>query len=380
MKKLSFYNRIILGFALIFIIMLCKTFFVIIQLRNINKTMDTLYEHPYKVSNAVKEFNTEILKSYINLRDIRYFDTPQQLDSLKNKVSESEKMIDNQLIIITQRYLGNKIDVDSITGDLSEWKRLTEQTFQIKKTTSVDNLVLFLTKDVRQQVYKIMKHSAAINAFASKRAETFMKNIIAAENKTLNTLYILLIVISIIAFTLSHFLSKSISKPIKEFARKAVSIFSIQTKNKNYSTENEEDLLTFTLKELEYSYQNIEQQNEEIKSSNEQLFEINKNLEEKTKNLKETNQSLEEMVYITSHDLQAPLVSMEGYATELLKDYADKFDEEGYYCLTRLQSNARRMHHLVLSLLDISRLNTKKNQYEKFKLKLIIEKVMMDLT
>jgi PAS domain S-box-containing protein len=96
--------------------------------------------------------------------------------------------------------------------------------------------------------------------------------------------------------------------------------------------------------------------------------------------LKETNESLEEMVYITSHDLQAPLVSMEGYATELLHDYGDKFDEEGKYCLNRLQHNSRRMHQLVLSLLDISRLNTQKRPYERFNLKLIIEKILLDLS
>jgi PAS domain S-box-containing protein len=96
--------------------------------------------------------------------------------------------------------------------------------------------------------------------------------------------------------------------------------------------------------------------------------------------LKETNESLEEMVYITSHDLQAPLVSMEGYATELLHDYGAKFDEEGKYCLHRLQHNSRRMHKLVLSLLDISRLNTQKRPLENFNLKLIIEKILLDLS
>lgn len=96
--------------------------------------------------------------------------------------------------------------------------------------------------------------------------------------------------------------------------------------------------------------------------------------------LKATNKSLEEMVYIASHDLQVPLVSMEGYATELLESYGNKFDEEGKYCLTRLQTNARRMHKLVLSLLDISRLNTKKNPHEKFNLNLILEKIIQDIS
>jgi PAS domain S-box-containing protein len=96
--------------------------------------------------------------------------------------------------------------------------------------------------------------------------------------------------------------------------------------------------------------------------------------------LKEANQSLEEMVYISSHDLQVPLISMEGYASELLKDYKNELDEEGVYCLSRLKQNAQRMHKLVVSLLDISRLNTKKYPFESFHPKKIIDNIAQDLS
>jgi len=94
----------------------------------------------------------------------------------------------------------------------------------------------------------------------------------------------------------------------------------------------------------------------------------------------ETNQSLQDMVYIASHDLQVPLVSMEGYASEVLTSQKDKLDEEGVYCLTRLQSNVVRMHKLVLSLLDISRLNTQINPYQKFSLNTLFKKIIKDIS
>lgn len=86
------------------------------------------------------------------------------------------------------------------------------------------------------------------------------------------------------------------------------------------------------------------------------------------------------MVYVASHDLQVPLVSMEGYASELLENYHNKLDEDGHYCLTRLKSNANRMHKLVLSLLDISRLNTIRKEYQSFNLTHLIEKIISDLS
>ena len=95
--------------------------------------------------------------------------------------------------------------------------------------------------------------------------------------------------------------------------------------------------------------------------------------------LKETNSSLEDLVYVTSHDLQAPLVSLEGYASELLADYEDKLDENGIYCLNRLKNNAERMHKLILNLLDISRLNTQKYPFESFDPGVSIEEISKDL-
>ena len=97
------------------------------------------------------------------------------------------------------------------------------------------------------------------------------------------------------------------------------------------------------------------------------------------KNLQESNKQLEEMVYIASHDLQVPLVSMEGYASELLENYRGKLDDEATYCLTRLQKNSRRMHKLVLSLLDISRLNTVQNYYSDFSMNEVLLKIENDL-
>jgi PAS domain S-box-containing protein len=98
------------------------------------------------------------------------------------------------------------------------------------------------------------------------------------------------------------------------------------------------------------------------------------------KELTETNKDLKELVYIASHDLQVPLVSMEGYTSELLSEHKENLNENSLYCLKRLQSNSQRMHKLVLSLLDLSRLNTHTNPYEEIDTNKLIENILRDLS
>ena len=98
------------------------------------------------------------------------------------------------------------------------------------------------------------------------------------------------------------------------------------------------------------------------------------------KELKQVNEDLEEMVYISSHDLQVPIISIEGFASEILENYKDTLDEDGIFCLKRMKINAERMHKLVLSLLDMSRLNTKKYPYQWFSLNHSINEIYADLS
>lgn len=71
---------------------------------------------------------------------------------------------------------------------------------------------------------------------------------------------------------------------------------------------------------------------------------------------KKINQDLESFSYSVSHDLRAPLRSINGYAQIIIEDYSDKFDDEGKRLLNVIINNAKRMGQLIDDLLEFSRL------------------------
>lgn len=65
---------------------------------------------------------------------------------------------------------------------------------------------------------------------------------------------------------------------------------------------------------------------------------------------------LEQFTYAVSHDLRAPLRSMEGFGGALQRRYTDQLDERGRHYLERIQAGSRRMGELIDDLLMLSRL------------------------
>jgi PAS domain S-box-containing protein len=91
-----------------------------------------------------------------------------------------------------------------------------------------------------------------------------------------------------------------------------------------------------------------------------ELAQYREHLEElvtqRTDELTRVNKELEAFSYSVSHDLRAPLRSIDGFSQILLEDYIDKLDEQGKDYLHRVRNGAQRMAQLIDDMLKLSRL------------------------
>ncbi len=77
-----------------------------------------------------------------------------------------------------------------------------------------------------------------------------------------------------------------------------------------------------------------------------------------------SNKELEAFCYSVSHDLRAPLRSIEGFSKALEEDYAENLDSQGKDYFQRIQRSSRHMSQLIDDLLNLSRITRSDMNYE----------------
>lgn len=101
---------------------------------------------------------------------------------------------------------------------------------------------------------------------------------------------------------------------------------------------------------------------------------------ERTAELQEMNQELESFTYSISHDLRAPLRTMQGFAQALLEDYSDQLDFVGQEYIQYITEAAVQMDTLISDLLAYSRLTRAQIQLQPVDLTNVAEEALKQLS
>ena len=117
----------------------------------------------------------------------------------------------------------------------------------------------------------------------------------------------------------------------------------------------------------------------ERKKAQEKLAEQTVELAKSNADLLEVNKELEAFSYSVSHDLRAPLRSIDGFSHALLEDCSDRLDAIGKDHLSRVRAATQRMGILIDDLLALSRISRSELHLETVNISALTHEILTNL-
>ncbi len=277
MKRLKFQTRINLAFFLLFFTLLFGGY-LLFRMNNLNQNMEEFYNHPYVVSNAARELKSEVssinhwLDHYVNFNTENY-------KLIYNDIKNRDSIGFIELQTINAQYLGTKAELDSLNNSYNDYSRFVNQLLELKKNEEGISAKVLLQKFGVVKMTHLLSQIDIILKFTKNKADELYFETLKNEEGRLKYFWVGFCFFAIINLILSFYISRSITKPIKNFIYNLNKIYKTNEdlSSINTLTGSEDEILEDTVNDIKIAYEklrefNFELEHEVLKTSEELQF------------------------------------------------------------------------------------------------------------
>ncbi|MCT4686710.1 methyl-accepting chemotaxis protein [Vallitalea sp.] len=216
MKKLSITTRITLSFVMVIIIFVGLSIYLIQSMIGIKDNLVKMYEHPFTVSNEIKEVKLGIVKIHREMKDISTVTNQETIDELVENVNQYEAEVLATIDVIYDRFLGEKTMLDNAKNSFIEWKVIRDEVIELTRNGNLENASRITKEKGAEHVGKIIDYVNELDVFASKKAIEFFEISQASSDKSTLIGIVAIVISSSLAIIMSFLLIIIIKRGLKE--------------------------------------------------------------------------------------------------------------------------------------------------------------------
>ncbi|MDZ7261710.1 MAG: ATP-binding protein [candidate division KSB1 bacterium] len=123
----------------------------------------------------------------------------------------------------------------------------------------------------------------------------------------------------------------------------------------------------------------IQEGEHEISYWKQQIPKLQREVDRLSQKLEAKNQELRQYLYLVSHELKTPIISMRGFSSLLSEYHAGNLGKEGREYLERITKNLDQMERLVDDLLEFSKIEISEEEFEEVNISQLLEEALVEL-
>ncbi|MDE5419027.1 response regulator [Labilibaculum sp. DW002] len=214
LRNLNIGFRLFLGFLLL-------TLFTIsvglIALWNSNQNLSTIediFDHPYTVSNAVQEIETNIIAIHRSMKDVPLAQNEKELNLAIDAVAECEKNVNQLFKIVSKEFLGDLNDVSEAWDSFKSWKPIRLEVIDLAKKGERNQAAQITKGKGALHILEINKKIKIMKDFADQKARSFRSSALKQGQFIFRTILIILIISILLSVYIAFKITQSIRRPI----------------------------------------------------------------------------------------------------------------------------------------------------------------------
>ena len=216
LRNFKIRTRLLAGFGVVILFLVAVGTIALQNMNEQRKILSEFHEHPFTVTNAIREAQENIIKMHRGVKDaVLYANDHKELEITLKGIDDSEKIVYEELALARERFLGDKTKIDQIKTLMDEWKPIRAKTAALIRQNKLPEAIANHKTFARQQVAKIENTIDDMLKFSMGKADSFVKEAQQNQRQTYIFTMVLSLAAIMLAIIIALLITASIVNPLK---------------------------------------------------------------------------------------------------------------------------------------------------------------------
>jgi methyl-accepting chemotaxis protein len=215
LKNIRIRTRLFIGFSVLLVLLVCVSIFSVTRMSYLAGFTANLYEHPLRVSNAVRDVHINIVNMQRVMRELLLSDTAEQLSRYEKEVDEYEVKVNKDFDNV-QKYilLDDKSKINDMKKRFAEWKPIRDEEIKAMRQKDRAKAIDITNNTGKPYIENLTKEMKSLIDFASQKADDFYEGAKKSEQSSYIVVGIFDVIAVFISILIAYWITLSITRPV----------------------------------------------------------------------------------------------------------------------------------------------------------------------